>query len=73
MLCFQNYLPINLTGITGVSINIIFLAGKRVLEVGCGAGLPGVFAFAAGATVHFNDYNKVICFWYRTRKLGVCP
>ena len=36
-----------------------FLAGSKVLEVGCGAGLPGVFTFAAGANTHFNDYNKV--------------
>ena len=36
-----------------------FLAGTKVLEVGCGAGLPGVFTFAAGANTHFNDYNKV--------------
>jgi len=33
------------------------LAGSRVLELGCGSGLPGVYAFSRGAEVDFNDYN----------------
>ena len=31
--------------------------GKRVLEIGCGAGFPGIFALLRGAEVHFQDYN----------------
>ena len=30
---------------------------KRVLEIGCGAGLPGIYALLHGAEVHFQDYN----------------
>mmetsp|Transcript_29020 Transcript_29020/g.64017 ORF Transcript_29020/g.64017 Transcript_29020/m.64017 type:complete len:307 (-) Transcript_29020:2360-3280(-) len=36
------------------------LQGKRVLELGCGHGLPGMLALMAGADVHFQDYNKVV-------------
>jgi predicted nicotinamide N-methyase len=31
--------------------------GLRVLEVGCGLGLPGVVALARGARVTFSDYD----------------
>ncbi|XP_022800285.1 histidine protein methyltransferase 1 homolog [Stylophora pistillata] len=31
--------------------------GKRVLEIGCGAGLPGIYALLQGGQVHFQDYN----------------
>jgi predicted nicotinamide N-methyase len=31
--------------------------GLRVLEVGCGLGLPGVVALAMGARVTFSDYD----------------
>ncbi|CAA0816366.1 Putative methyltransferase family protein [Striga hermonthica] len=32
--------------------------GKRVLELGCGHGLPGIFACLQGSTaVHFQDFN----------------
>lgn len=34
------------------------LQGKKVLELGCGAALPGVLAFKHGASVWFNDYNE---------------
>lgn len=36
-------------------------AGKRVLELGCGAGLPGIYALMRGAkSVHFQDYNSEV-------------
>lgn len=31
--------------------------GLRVLEVGCGAGYPGLYALTQGADVDFQDYN----------------
>ncbi|KAK9287994.1 hypothetical protein L1049_016439 [Liquidambar formosana] len=35
--------------------------GKRVLELGCGHGLPGVFACLKGAAViHFQDFNAEV-------------
>ncbi|GLJ22053.1 hypothetical protein SUGI_0413250 [Cryptomeria japonica] len=35
--------------------------GKRVLELGCGHGLPGIFACLKGAsTVHFQDFNAEV-------------
>ncbi|XP_042969081.1 histidine protein methyltransferase 1 homolog [Carya illinoinensis] len=35
--------------------------GKRVLELGCGHGLPGVFACLEGAAaVHFQDFNAEV-------------
>ncbi|KAK3020644.1 hypothetical protein RJ639_046428 [Escallonia herrerae] len=36
-------------------------AGKSVLELGCGHGLPGVFACLQGAAVlHFQDFNAEV-------------
>jgi len=34
------------------------LSSKKVLELGCGAGIPGIYCFTRGATVYFNDYNR---------------
>ncbi|KAG8377662.1 hypothetical protein BUALT_Bualt08G0056200 [Buddleja alternifolia] len=35
--------------------------GKRVLELGCGHGLPGIFACLKGAaSVHFQDFNAEV-------------
>ncbi|EFJ15099.1 hypothetical protein SELMODRAFT_180720 [Selaginella moellendorffii] len=35
--------------------------GKRVLEVGCGHGLPGILACIKGASVvHFQDFNAEV-------------
>ena len=37
----------------------VLLKGKRVLELGCGVGLPGVVALQRGAShVLFQDYNR---------------
>lgn len=36
------------------------LQGKRVLELGCGHGLPGILCLLAGAHVHFQDYNSQV-------------
>lgn len=36
------------------------LVGKRVLELGCGQGLPGIVPLLAGAEVHFQDFNKEV-------------
>ncbi len=36
------------------------LRGKRVLELGCGAGLPGLVCLGAGADTDFQDYNSEV-------------
>ena len=37
------------------------LCGRRVLELGCGIGLPGTFALLCGAEcVHFQDFNREV-------------
>ncbi|KAG2452383.1 hypothetical protein HYH02_002629 [Chlamydomonas schloesseri] len=36
------------------------LQGKKVLELGCGHGLPGIVALMGGAEVHFQDYNACV-------------
>lgn len=36
-------------------------SGKRVLDLGCGAGLLGILALKRGASeVHFQDYNSTV-------------
>jgi SAM-dependent methyltransferase len=37
--------------------NKMDLNGKRVLDCGCGHGLPGLYAILENATVDFQDYN----------------
>lgn len=34
--------------------------GLRVLELGCGAGLPGLYCLTRGAHVDFQDYNAEV-------------
>ena len=35
------------------------LGGNRVMDLGCGQGLLGIYALSKGATeVHFTDYNE---------------
>jgi len=34
------------------------LAGMKVLELGCGAALPGVYCFRERSSVWFSDYNE---------------
>ena len=37
------------------------LSGLRILELGCGIGLPGIFSLLTGAKmVHFHDYNREV-------------
>lgn len=37
------------------------LTGMRVLELGCGTGLPGIYSLIKGArTTHFQDYNAEV-------------
>ncbi len=37
------------------------LVGKRVLELGCGHGLPGIIPLLAGAQVHFQVRGLISC------------
>lgn len=34
------------------------MKSKRVLDLGCGAGVLGIYALNAGSVVHFQDYNE---------------
>ncbi|XP_023290118.1 histidine protein methyltransferase 1 homolog isoform X2 [Orussus abietinus] len=36
------------------------LKNKVVLDLGCGAGVIGLFALSKGSRVHFQDYNKEV-------------
>ncbi|WCJ27620.1 hypothetical protein M5689_009351 [Euphorbia peplus] len=46
---------------TEVQHGNLSFTGKRVLELGCGHGLPGIFACLEGAAVvHFQDFNAEV-------------
>ncbi|KAI8616753.1 hypothetical protein BC830DRAFT_1116790 [Chytriomyces sp. MP71] len=34
--------------------------GKRILELGCGSALPGLYCLAKGSHVDFQDYNELV-------------
>ncbi|KAL6782142.1 hypothetical protein ACKKBF_B10815 [Auxenochlorella protothecoides x Auxenochlorella symbiontica] len=34
--------------------------GQKVIELGCGHGIPGLVALSQGAEVHFQDYNPEV-------------
>ncbi|KAJ3016081.1 hypothetical protein HKX48_004205 [Thoreauomyces humboldtii] len=36
------------------------LKGQRVLELGCGSSLPGIYCLSQGATVDLQDYNEEV-------------
>lgn len=42
---------------------------KRVLDLGCGSGLLGIFALTCNATVHFQDYVS-ICYRVSTKSMN---
>ncbi|KAN0011713.1 hypothetical protein ACTFIU_007279 [Dictyostelium citrinum] len=48
-------------------INYLFeegidLKGKKVLEIGCGHGLPGIYCLLNGSIVTFQDYNEEVIY-----------
>lgn len=44
-----------------IKSELISFRGKLVLEVGCGHGLPGIYALLEGAAVvHFQDFNAEV-------------
>ncbi|XP_076468589.1 histidine protein methyltransferase 1 homolog [Babylonia areolata] len=44
--------------------------GSRVLELGCGAGLPGILASRMGAlSVHFQDFNEEVLEMYTMKNV----
>ncbi|XP_020812302.1 LOW QUALITY PROTEIN: histidine protein methyltransferase 1 homolog [Drosophila serrata] len=47
-----------LTYLAGKYEDDTFWKGKRVLDLGCGSGLLGIYAIKMGAQVDFQDYNK---------------
>ncbi|CAG9786622.1 unnamed protein product [Diatraea saccharalis] len=42
------------------NIHSINLNDKNVLDLGCGAGILGIYTFTKGANVTFQDYNKEV-------------
>lgn len=44
-----------------LSESTINLSGMKILELGCGTGLPGIYSLIKGAEcVHFQDYNPEV-------------
>ncbi|KAF5832094.1 hypothetical protein DUNSADRAFT_12168 [Dunaliella salina] len=53
------FLPHALTPV-GPLAHVLTPQGKKVLELGCGHGVPGILALLAGAEVHFQDFNQEV-------------
>ncbi|KAJ3227373.1 hypothetical protein HDU81_006755 [Chytriomyces hyalinus] len=37
-----------------------WITGKKVLELGCGSALPGLYCLTKGSRVDFQDYNELV-------------
>ncbi|KAJ3376923.1 Histidine protein methyltransferase 1 [Chytriomyces hyalinus] len=42
------------------SLDSAAFTGKRVLELGCGSALPGLYCLTKGSHVDFQDYNELV-------------
>ena len=57
---FDNTAPANLSGLAGLfGLETADVSTARVLELGCGVGLPGVFCALRGCAVTLTDRDEV--------------